>query len=219
MSIGKLSYKRLAKDHRQLVPFHLSQRRVGRTSLHAVWPIVESLPACVSADPYKLRQQSLASAISRIDRAWRTGHCRLDMRTLTALDGPLPIDGMVNAEPARPHRRKMHVLPCDSPERLRLPQGRSRLSWSESTRRPWTCRCTDWKWNDDAQNIGQHMAALLDIAEDLNSVHQLTAETVGERCGPIYPHRLGTTKFPGPAKTGGNLPPTFIKCFIHRQVK
>ena len=71
--------------------------------------------------------------------------------------------------------RDVYDFPDDFPERFKLFQVESGLSWSEIARRIGTYRHTVWRWKEGRgrPNV-EHMMALLDLAESLGLRHIFT---------------------------------------------
>ena len=66
------------------------------------------------------------------------------------------------------HRRDVHQLPGDFPERLRRLHEESGLPWAEVARRLGTLPHTVWRWRSGAVRPNtQHMLALMELADTL----------------------------------------------------
>ncbi len=86
------------------------------------------------------------------------------------------------------HSRIVYVLPSDFPERLKLLQKESGLSWAEIARRLGTYPYTVWRWYEGGVRPHfQHQMALLELADDLGLAHLLTAWTLPEEAGSEKP--------------------------------
>ena len=73
------------------------------------------------------------------------------------------------------HSRITFALPDDFPQRLKLFQEESGLSWSEVARRLETYRHTVWRWAEGkTQPNYQHRRALLELADSMGLGKLLT---------------------------------------------
>ena len=76
--------------------------------------------------------------------------------------------------------RMVYVFPNDFPERLERFQRESGLSWAEIARRVGTSDLNLRRWRQGVRPHWRHLAALLELAEDLGLAHLFTDWTVGE---------------------------------------
>ena len=81
----------------------------------------------------------------------------------------------------RTHNSRMvYVFPDDFPERLERFKEESGLSWAEIARRVGTSDLNLRRWREGVRPHWRHLAALLELAEDLGLAHLFTDWTVGE---------------------------------------
>ena len=73
------------------------------------------------------------------------------------------------------YSRRTYVLPEDFPQRLKLFQGESGLSWSEIARLIGTYRHTVWRWGEGKAQLNyQHRKALMELDDSLGLDHLIT---------------------------------------------
>ena len=81
----------------------------------------------------------------------------------------------------RTHNSRMvYVFPDDFPQRLERFKEESGLSWAEIARRVGTSDLNLRRWRDGVRPHWRHLAALLELAEDLGLAHLFTDWTLGE---------------------------------------
>ena len=76
--------------------------------------------------------------------------------------------------------RTVYVFPDDFPERLERFKEESGLSWAEIARRVGTSVLNLRRWREGVRPHWRHLAALLELAEDLDLAHLFTDWTLGE---------------------------------------
>ena len=76
--------------------------------------------------------------------------------------------------------RMVYVFPADFPERLERFKEESGLTWAEIARRVGTSDLNLRRWRDGVRPHWRHLAALLELAEDLGLAHLFTDWTLGE---------------------------------------
>ena len=78
------------------------------------------------------------------------------------------------------NNRMVHVFPDDFPDRLLRFKEESGLTWAEIARRVGTSDLNLRRWRDGVRPHWRHLAALLELAEDLGLAHLFTDWTLGE---------------------------------------
>ena len=76
--------------------------------------------------------------------------------------------------------RMVYLFPHDFPQRLERFQRESGLTWAEIARRVGTSYLNLRRWRNGVRPHWRHLAALLELAEDLGLAHLFTDWTVGE---------------------------------------
>ena len=81
----------------------------------------------------------------------------------------------------RTHNSRMvYLFPHDFPQRLERFQRESGLTWAEIARRVGTSYLNLRRWRNGVRPHWRHLAALLELAEDLGLAHLFTDWTLGE---------------------------------------
>ena len=88
----------------------------------------------------------------------------------------------------RTHNSRMvYLFPHDFPQRLERFQRESALTWAEIARRVGTSDLNLRRWRQGVRPHWRHLAALLELAEDLGLAHLFTGWTLGEEPGDENP--------------------------------
>ena len=76
--------------------------------------------------------------------------------------------------------RMVYLFPHDFPQRLERFQRESALTWAEIARRVGTSDLNLRRWRQGVRPHWRHLAALLELAEELDLAHLFTGWTVGK---------------------------------------